>query len=423
MFKKIENLAWMVLLLAFMTFLIIIIGTPLSIRWYILNSTRDLDVRVEKRAGTVGVQENGRGAPVIISGEQEVKIKSHIIGSTSDAEAWLEFYSPESPDVPIMTVQIYGATHIAVESTSTPRFASSELPHQAVLQLQSGPNIRFAVMGDENRSAHLNVKTPQGDLELEEGTYALSVTADQTQITVRTGQARIPNKGSGENEKLVLTELQRTELTAAGVGEIATGERDVLRNRNGSFDTQINGNWKTYALAALTDEDSGTVRQATTGNKQTTSVLFERVGQGHAETGIEQEINQDVRGAESLSVRARLKVDLQLLPVCGSLGTECPLMLRIKYTDDQSGDTHEWLQGFYTGDSSSSDPAYCAICEWKAEHIQIPKGIWYDYESPDLLPLLQAEGIRPATIQSIAVYASGHTYVAAIDEIAVLIGE
>jgi hypothetical protein len=147
------------------------------------------------------------------------------------------------------------------------------------------------------------------------------------------------------------------------------------------------------------------------------------VGQHWAETGLTQEINQDIRGAKSLYVRARLRVDAHTLPVCGSMGTECPIMIRLRFNDPQTGSQPEWLQGFYAVEGDGANQPFCPSCEWKAEHIQVPLGVWYDYESPDLLPLLRAENIDPSTLGSIEIYASGHTYGSAIDEIAVLVGE
>jgi hypothetical protein len=96
-------------------------------------------------------------------------------------------------------------------------------------------------------------------------------------------------------------------------------------------------------------------------------------------------------------------------------------MVRIKYTD-LSGAVREWLQGFYAIEGEYEP--FCPSCEWQAQQIQVAQpGAWYDYESPDLLPLLRAQDIELATIHRVDIYASGHTYGAAIDEIAILVGE
>jgi len=97
-------------------------------------------------------------------------------------------------------------------------------------------------------------------------------------------------------------------------------------------------------------------------------------------------------------------------------------MIRIFYLDQESGSGREWLQGFYTRDGA--DRPYCLVCrDWRPEHIKIPQDTWYDYESPDLLPLFAEQGMRPAALQSIEIYASGWTYGSAIDDIAILVGD
>ena len=49
--------------------------------------------------------------------------------------------------------------------------------------------------------------------------------------------------------------------------------------------------------------------------------------------------------------------------------------------------------------------------------------MWYDYDSDDLLPLLQEQGITPACIHAVEVYASGWIFGSGISELAILVGE
>jgi hypothetical protein len=417
MFKKIENIAWLVLILSFITCIAAAVGTPMSVRWFIMNTTRPLRIIVQPRSGTVTEQEPGNNTSVLIAGESEAPLKSRI-GLSDDADAVLLFYHPARPNAPMITAQLYGVTDLVIQNAYTPRFSMSNLSNHVELQVSRGSNIRVTV--EENgRPTTLRIQTPQGAIDMDAGIYSLAVNQDRTEFSVSAGRAHIPDPATGET--FILTYLQRTELTAKGVGEISVGERDILRNRNGSFDEPLEGTWQSYANAGVESEDGGNVRQVAVGTDDKI-VLFTRAGQAHAETGIAQEINQDIRGAKSLRVRARVRVDAQTLGVCGSLGTECPVMIRINYTDQQSGSVREWLQGFYALDGT--DQPFCQICEWKARHIKVAQlGVWYDYESPDLLPLLKEQGIEPATIQSVTIYASGHTYGSAIDEIAILVGE
>lgn len=420
-FKRSETVAWVILLTAFCLCLIIAIGTPWSARWLVMNTTRPLKVIIQPRAGTVAQQEPGSTTAILLSGNTEITGK-RTFQLSENAEAWLLFYHPEgyvpgTPTPPIITVQLYGETELTIESTQTPRFAVSRLPNQVTLDVRRGANTQIAVE-DNDRATILFVRTPHGAAEMDRGTYTVVVEDDQTEFAVSSGKARIPDPVSGE--KFILGELQRAEITAEGLTEIYTGERDILRNRNGNFELPLEGTWETFTRTAFADQSSGTVRQAALADNRHI-ILMERMGQGFSEAGITQEINQDIRGVKSLRVRARLRVDTQVLTVCGSLGTECPVMIRIKYTD-QAGAVREWLQGFYVKEGDNNQPV-CQSCEWQATHIKVDPGIWHNYESPDLLPLMQAKGIDPVAIRQVDIYASGHGYGSAIDEVAILVAE
>ncbi len=414
--KKPETIAWIVLILSFLTCLLLAVGTPVSIRWYILNATRPLSVALQPNSGTIVYQPKGSGNPVLVTEaltNSDLPLHSRI-KLAADAEALLLFYPSGDTQAPVSTVQLYGETELVFLNASTPRFPNSPLPHQITLQATQG-RIRLSVGGDE-RPTTLHFQTPQGAVDLDEGAYTLIIGSERTEVLVSTGRARIPNPASGET--FVLTDLQRIELTSQGLGEIAVGGRNLLRN--GNLEQPLDTPWTTYTKdIQFIDENGGTIRQT---GQERKIVILERYGRGHAETGLEQTVNQDIRGAQSLKVTARLRVDVQDLPLCGTLGTECPLMIRMTYTDQQGG-THEWLQGFYAMEGNTPYTAICIQCEGNPVHIKIPQGAWYAYESPDLLPLLKERGIVPAAIRTVTIYGSGHTYVASIDEIAVLVTE
>ena len=398
------------------------IGVPLGIRWTILNATRPLDLVLQPREGTLTLQPARSDSPtLVIEPTEKVELKDRIELSEAGI-ALLLFYTPEALDepsagAPIVTVQIYGETDFAAEIARTPRFPVSPHPHRVALNVDRASNLHLTVEGN-GRPAELRVHTPHGAIDMEEGNYVLSVEPSQTNFSVRTGKAHIPDPETGEI--FVLTNLQRTALTAEGLTEITIGERDLLQNRNGDFEAPLENYWTTYNLVGVTEEAEGNVRRVEVGDGRHI-IIFTRAGQNFAETGIVQQLNQDIHETRSLRVRARIRIDTQTLAVCGSLGTECPVMVRISFID-QSGSAREWLQGFYA--VQGPDKPFCQSCEWQAEHIRVAQlGSWYDYESPDLLPLLRSHGIDPTAIETVQVYASGHTYSAAIDEIEILVEE
>jgi hypothetical protein len=360
---------------------------------------------------------SGGSATIVVDSQTEIGPRSQVQGD-DDADALLLFYHPDKPDAPIATIQLYGNTQLEVDYAGTPRFAASKLPHRMEIRVIRAPNMQPSLFGNA-RSVELLVDTPEGAVRLEEGAFRLEVDAQQTTLIVNAGRAVVSDPMTGDS--LVLVPLQRTQITASGVGEIYIGARDLLSGRNGDFEDPLEGTWEVYQDWFNPDEGGGVVIQTQLGDNQRI-VTFERAGASHAETGIRLELDQDLREVESLRVRARVRISTQTLPVCGSVGTECPMMIRIYYLDRESGGVREWLQGFYAREGD--DAPFCTVCrDWKPEHIKIPQDIWYDYESPDLLPLLAAQGTKPAALQSIEIYASGWTYGAAIDDIAILVGD
>jgi len=416
MFKKTESLAWLVLLLSFFLCITLATGVPLGIRWFVLNGMRPLKIMLEPRAGSVIYQAPGSDSLIVVEHAIEVEPRGQIKLGT-DGDALLMFYHPDEDQAPVGTVQLYNSATLIVGSAHTPRFDASPKPHHIELQALRALNMRPSISGN-GRGVELLVQTPQGSVHLEEGYFHLIVEQDQTELTVLSGRATVVDPAT--DRSLVLVPLQRTRITAEALGEIYVGEWDILRNRNGGFENPLGEYWTAYQDAPTKEEDQGTIRQSEL-DEETQLVYFSRAGQNWAEIGIRQEINQDIREAASLRIQARVRIDTQTLPVCGSLGTECPIMIRIEFIDAESGGVGEWLQGFYFREGD--DDPLCQACAWKATHERIPQNVWYDYDSDDLLLILQEQGLTPVAIHAVEVYASGWTYGSAIDEIAILVGE
>lgn len=81
-------------------------------------------------------------------------------------------------------------------------------------------------------------------------------------------------------------------------------------------------------------------------------------------------------------------------------------MVRLDYTDIY-GMEQFWVHGFYSREPEENWPIY--------DGERIPTYVWYPYESGNLVQLLQAT--RPARINSIRIYASGHSYESMVAEV------
>jgi hypothetical protein len=97
----------------------------------------------------------------------------------------------------------------------------------------------------------------------------------------------------------------------------------------------------------------------------------------------------------------------QSLSGAGYLSSEFPLSIEITYTDIY-GKVLTWSHGFYYRDPE--DP------NWQITNgEQIPPYIWYTYQSPNLMELL--EDTHPARINSVRIYASGWNYQSMVSEV------
>ena len=73
----------------------------------------------------------------------------------------------------------------------------------------------------------------------------------------------------------------------------------------------------------------------------------------------------DARNLDSLSVIATFSLNFQSLSLCGKEGSECPLMMQVKYTtaESKTNNRASWFRGFYYEDrASGAHKKICASC-------------------------------------------------------------
>ncbi|MGD2207755.1 MAG: hypothetical protein PVH17_13350, partial [Anaerolineae bacterium] len=111
-----------------------------------------------------------------------------------------------------------------------------------------------------------------------------------------------------------------------------------------------------------------------------------------------------------------IKLNFQNLSGGGLLSSEFPVIIRLDYKD-RWGNDQFWTHGFYyqnqAGYPIASDP-------WgRPSGEKIPQGVWYPYESSNLLELLGDN--RPAHMTGLTVYASGWNYDSLVSEIQLIV--
>ncbi len=402
-----ERLAWTVLLISFFICVGLVIAIPLAISSFINNSAELDSITLVVQKGTALVRRNSTGDPIGVTPQLElpnIPDDSTIIADES-VQASLTVRTP-GDKATLLTVQIYGSTSLDITRARTPRYAQSTLSHQVQLKVDTGL-IRVTVAGGLDRPVDDQITSPQATMFLEEGAYAIEVTNDETQITVRTGAAVV----SAQNTLLPLTASQRT-IVRLGSRPAGILKPEVNLVVNGDLSRPLSDTWEITNDLQDPGELSGTVTIQSSGGQRWAQ--FDRIGEYHAETRLRQFMNKDVRGFRSLKLHFRVRILDQDVPVCGQAGSECPMMLLLDYKDANGTDS-KYLQGFYWApDPNDLNPNYNTSSGMHVEHIQAQRDVPYTYDI-DLM-----KDLTPSQITAITFYASGHSYHAAVTEIELL---
>ncbi len=407
-----ERLAWAILLASFFLCVALGIMTPLSMRWYIRNARMNQQVSLQVNRGPLSVVYSGQGRPRSVFEDNSDIPTGSRVRAPNATSGQLVVRAPQSRDLtPIATIQLYDETEFVLSSAHSPRFSTSHLPHQVTLDMEAG-RIRINVFGANDRSTVVEVRTDQGVVVLKEGSYEVKINSE-TETTVRYGQAEVISKSG---DALSLGPRERARLSAYS----AEGPLPAARNLivNGDFEEPLVNGWTSYDTQTDPERPPGRVQIASApiGNEERAVAEFHRDAVNHAEVGITQQIGYDVRDFSSLELHVAVKIVSQNIlgfGGCGYLGSECPIIVRIDYRDIYGAD-RQWLHGFYTGEPAE---------DWdlKSWSEKVDAGTWQPYSSGNLMDELS--DAPPAFVQSVTIYASGHSFDAMVTEVELLAQE
>ncbi len=397
------RLAWAILLISFIICLGSAIGFPLGVRYVIHNARVGQQALVEPQQGTPRMQRGGQGPVIALVSTSDVPGGS-IITTDATAQGLLTLYAPGNEPTVVAAVQIYNDTTLTLIGARSPRFRASTLPHQVTLAMTAG-RARITVSAAQGRHTTVEIRTPHMAATLSEGSYEARVDPTASELAVRDGEATVSTNGG---PTVSLGASQRT-IVRTGATTLPTlpAERNLLTN--GRFDAPLGTEWEVYHKD-VQQAPAGNV-MATTYNGRSTA-RFSRTGEGHAEVGIRQAVNYDVRDFTSLVLNLNVQVLNQSLPGCGSLGSECPIMVRIDYKDVEGTD-RSWYHGFYAVPAAAGD----LLPYWDQ---QIPGQTWYTFESGNLVEEFERP---PAQIRTVWIYASGWSFDALVTDIELLAQE
>jgi len=427
-----ERMAWTVLLIAFAMFCILTVSTALGVYSFLFESTVSISATLRVAVGTVGIT----GSDLIeeVERQQEVltnEVKS--ISTDSQSQATIQFWNKvEQEDIPpsiIAAVTLQRNTFVTFKRAVAPRFEWSNNPYDIELSKLSG-QLDILVTGVEENTFIMRIDTEQGVIINlnRNGRYSIIATDDEVSLLNLEGEAVVFFADDYTNNRLVPEGQEVTIRLGNRSIELKTAIENILTN--GAFSLQpvmhdLEG------IPVLPPGWGCRINQDEFPRGESSIEEFDgRVGirlkrlnnaTSHGEVGCVQPFGVDgldIRGYDSIKVVSTFYLNYQSLSKCGTVGSECPLMLLVTY-DDQFGNTLSWYKGFYYDELLSNEyPARCSSCT--QDHQNINEKVWYTYESDNLYNLID-EKLHPARIRSIEFYASGHQFDTIVSNMMILV--
>ncbi|MCA9999073.1 MAG: FecR domain-containing protein [Anaerolineales bacterium] len=412
-----ERLAWGILIGSFVVCLTLTVAVPVSVSAFIQNAKQLLPATVQANQGSVRVSSSVLRR-VVLAGEAELAVEPSTRIQTDDGGTANLFITPPDNSRLLARLQIYTNTSVWLEEASTPRFGVSDAGQAVALDLQNG-RLRLTLPEFQQRPLIFSITTPQSLVQINTpGTYSIEANDSETQLTVQSGAAQIQS----QEHILDLKPQQRAVvINDAPPSGPLTPEQNLIEN--GDFSAGLD-NWAAFAWnLELKDQPSGETQVSTRDGEEVLS--FTRTGVGHADVRIQQSINKDVADFTSVRLLLTFRILQQELSVCGFKGSECPLFVRLNYTDEE-GVSRIWQQGFYgfgTVDDSTAPGACLSCAVIQSSHLQTTLGQLYVYDVDIAQELARQGFLPPRTIESVTIVGSGHSFATEVLEAALIAEE
>jgi hypothetical protein len=401
--NKPERLAWTVLWVAFLLFCVLVTGIPLAARSYVLHASEEQEAQLQVIEGTVLVQKPNGSEPIGVTSAGSVAPGDEVI-TDDTSQATLDLFERSH-------VTLYREGKVTLEQADAPRFSVSTDPNRIALKMTGGI-VRVGRALPQERATEFRVVTPHTEMLLDEGSYRIEVANERTQVTVLRGRAVV----GWDTSPVQILQGSRTwvDLSGEPAEPLSAAQNLVV---NGNFEDPLVTSWITNTVVYTSGIQPPRVEITEDGGRRAARLVRRAPDDGiHSEVAIQQRINQDVRDFTRLAVSLDVQLDFQSLSGGGQLSSEFPIIVRLDYKDRWGSDKF-WTHGFYY---QNRDGYLIAPDPWgQPSGEKIPRGVWYPYESGNLLELLGDN--RPAQITGLTVYASGWNYDSLVSEIQLIV--
>jgi hypothetical protein len=316
----------------------------------------------------------------------------------------LDRSSPSSADLQLFDdskIKVLGGGSVELTRMEVGRFINQ---HSVVLTQASGP-IRYATGGP------IEVLVPGGLVQLAaHGDYTIWIDGDSTRVLVYGGEAHVSASGAA----VMVADGRQTEIDAQHQVHPPVPRLTPLL-ANADF-AQHDQNWEPLDLLNTKLDVNGSrfwvPGPADIPQSTALRVVRESLKSEHGETVLFQKLDRDVSYFRHLYLQAMVRVDYADLSGGGTLNSEYPMMMRIKYEGPVEGTRPDWTVGFYYSNQDGR-----IVPDWLGK--LWPQGEWQQYQ----VDLVQTEPSSvPYRLLEFAVMGQGHSYDARIANIS-LVGD
>jgi hypothetical protein len=388
--KNPERVAWIVMLGAFAVFLMLCAAIPFGARYYLLYTTSTKPALLEVVGGTISVQERGSVAPIAVTRSKELN-EGSVIETNVNSRGFLTLLDGS-------TITLFPDTLISIPSMRVPAFSWGQSPIVIELEQTRG-RIRIGaaqLFGGNTRDREFQISTPHLLAKVRgesSGSYAIDVSTDSSQVTVRDGSAQV----SAQGRTVTINRGQRTVVTS-GEPPLPALPAALDLIVNGDFKDPRSRGWNdTIEIPSTPSSPSGSISNITLDNRVATRIRRSGSNQSSAISGIVQQLNKDVSDYRTLRLTADVRVHSQSLSGGGILSSEYPLIIRLRYRDANGSDA-EWVHGFYIQNTTNNPTNNGEL---------ITSDVWFPFESGNLFDTLDP---KPFYLISLQFYASGWDY-------------
>ncbi|MCB9459931.1 MAG: hypothetical protein H6670_09790 [Anaerolineaceae bacterium] len=420
-----ERVTWIVLVIAFIIFWLICLASSLGLYSFAFLSTMPIPTTLQISRGTALVSNDDvteRGYRF----ETSLPTRPAVVNNDSQSQSLLVFESADPERGPLAILTLQANSEIRLVSAEQPRYGWTILDAQIVLDSFEG-ELDVFVFDKSNELGDIRIFDKLGNHVdiLGIGRYVVTSANDRMFIDTRDGQALM---FATDNRSAVSVTSGQQFRVGGGITDpspVTTYRDNLIYEGLFSFikpSIVEDALHLPYPWGCEYRQDSLPSSTATIDYWDTRQAVRYTRGNGaesHGETNCSQSFGPDGISLDDynfLELETTVLINYQSLSKCGQQGSECPLMLRLRF-QTSDGASREWIQGLYYADDPQRDyPSQCSGCT--QPNLQINEKVWYTFRSGNLMTLLPATaGFTPTSIQDIKFYASGHDYDVFISEL------